>query len=449
MNMKKTIAAIAAGAMAVSAMASSVSAIELKDTNVLSYSLVEKHAETVMGSVTISASLASIDTKSATGLTIMVPVPAGMKVKSITVTGYYGGSASTPIQPYTRVSDKNADNWAENIKNGYMTIPVSDKSAGSGSLLGDDNTTINVSVVFEHDKGKLSEINDMLSMFSIGATTDAALTYFPNGVYVDDGDGKFDADKDKTIKYWVDDTSTIKEYDNAKGRFYLPNADSSKAKDESNGAYNTSNVVASAFTAKGEKIYEMPFQTGPDGNENIAYYLQNAKVIDKDHSYTNVLPVINDAIANYGTVTFTFTTATQGIVYTVENPGTGEKAFDKIYGGTDGSYGPDGTFVDARQNANKYNWIDGKQVGGRLIGIYTSEWYGDKSYTSFTQHLYNGTGDIYGVQNGWSGFADENQNYYGGLWGDNNLFGGALVINENLTMRLSDVDMFTTYATKM
>ncbi len=124
---------------------------------------------------------------------------------------------------------------------------------------------------------------------------------------------------------------------------------------------------------------------------NILDYLTNFDCAlanpDKGLAYVNVVPVINDVIANYDEVTFTFNTAAQP----VKN------------------------------------------------GAYSSDGDADKQYTSFGQHLYNYYGDedtgyVYTTAYDWNGY---------------NLFAGALVVNGQLSMSLNDTNVFDYGATTL
>ena len=343
MNMKKTIAAIAAGAMAVSAMASSVSAIELAD-KVLSYNLAANHKETQKGTVTITGSLSGVQLVDGKNLGVLVGVPSGMKVKSITVSGSYGGSVATPIPTYTRVEDDNADNYDVLVKSGCVMIPIENSTTTKDGWLDIDTVgaTINVSVVVEHAESQLFQINNKIGNFSILVSGNADNCYF-NGYYVDKDNSTTYSTGD-TFQYFTNDDNTTTD---ANDNRYMPKAN---AGDVAKETYITK-LAASAFTAKGDKIYKLPFKTGPKNNENVVYYLQNGiaysrvvndastgwtdkvvtvtgKTMNNDANYQNVLPVINDAIANYGTVTFTFHTATDSIVWT---PAEGADSFQKFY----------------------------------------------------------------------------------------------------------------------
>ena len=90
MNMKKTIAAVAACAVAVSAMATTVSA----DTNTLHYNLVNTVYKST-GSATITATVSKLDTTAATSVVLQAPTFTNLKGANLgygnttyTITGY-------------------------------------------------------------------------------------------------------------------------------------------------------------------------------------------------------------------------------------------------------------------------------------------------------------------------------------------------------------------------
>ncbi len=144
-----------------------------------------------------------------------------------------------------------------------------------------------------------------------------------------------------------------------------------------------------------------PFMSSINGSADIIDYLndyKNGLTVAYDgktlaegseaRSYHNVDAVLNDAIENYESVTFTFNTATAKI-----------------------------KFDDAGRA-----YYDGD---------------GDDYWMAFGQHLYTG---FYSPENtGWTGFD----------WTGYNLFQGALVVNEAWTMSLAETDYFDWTATSL
>lgn len=154
---------------------------------------------------------------------------------------------------------------------------------------------------------------------------------------------------------------------------------------------------ASKFSA-GTFVFK-PFKTDEVPTDVISYLENNAvnagaSKVNKDvygakglsgnyGDYRNVKAVLNDAVKNYSNVTFKFNTATQGV----------------------------------RTNSGEYS---------------SASWEADytEKYMAFGQYLYN---DFYNVDaSGFTGFD----------WAGQNLFAGALVVNEGLTMSLGDTDYF-------
>lgn len=385
MNMKKTIAAIAAGAMAVSAMATTVSAVQ---DQTLNYNLVRTHKENTSGKVTLTATFNDV-TVSDGKLVVKVAIPdinytwggsatsAKPAIKSISVTGRYT-TDNKAIIPITRSADANAENYSPTVKDGYLEIAV-----GSGELLASgEPITFTVSAEIEHN---LKDDWTDLELINKDIIAGNIWIGYENAAY--------------------DATHTAADY-------------------------KLGDVVAKDFSKTSKKPYKVPFQTGPNGNVNIVAYIQQRNVrddgkdeFDWDGGYKNVLPVLNDAIANYETITFTFNTAKDGIRWVANGN------YGKLYGTDEAVGGYNAALAAAGGNA------------ANVTPVYDNEWNADKSYTSFTQHLYNGTNAFYGAGSGWESFA-AGEDYLGFDWAGQNLFGGALVINENLTMSLSDVDYF-------
>ncbi|MGN0674978.1 MAG: hypothetical protein ACI4KG_04465, partial [Oscillospiraceae bacterium] len=155
----------------------------------------------------------------------------------------------------------------------------------------------------------------------------------------------------------------------------------------------------------------MPFKTSISNNIDIIDYLEG-------NGYKNVGAVINDAVKNYDSVTFTFNTAADKIGYI-----TSTNAPDKVY--TDGYWAgcnAEGSYSDAVIAA------DGN--ADKLIAIYTDKDGATDKYMAFGQHLYTNY------------YVPENTQYTGYDWAGVNLFAGALVVNEYLTMSLAETDYF-------
>jgi hypothetical protein len=128
--------------------------------------------------------------------------------------------------------------------------------------------------------------------------------------------------------------------------------------------------------------------------------------------YTKPVAVINDAIANHENVVFTFTSF-DGYVTTVESA---------IANGWSASWMGQGYDT----------WVSPYRYYGWQVSKY--DWYNPY----FGQHLYTNISDSY------STFGSDEYDLYGSYstaWGVN-LFTGAIVVNNQLTMQLSDTDKF-------
>ena len=351
MNMKKTMAAIAAGAVAVSAMATSVSALADKT---LKYNLVETVVVKGDGEVTLTARFTNLDLSGA-GATETITLAKGVNsqlgdVKSVSITGR-NTSDNTALTPINLSTDNQSDNYSTKLTTaGNITLDV-----GSGlDLPASSDITLVVTYVVKHHAGGISDVNASTSSVTVtGITQDA---------------------------------------------------------------------VASNFQGQGETKHEFPLATSLTANTNIINYLETKAVnpnttrtagsysthgetytaTDATYgSYYNVGAVLNDAVANYEGVVFKFNTATKRVANT----------------GVDSWYGVVGEYI-------------------------RDDWY-DKSksddYTQFAEHLYNGTNAL---PFGLTSYGSEQTGYTGYDWAGYNLFQGALVVNESLTMSLSDTEFF-------
>ena len=325
MNMKKTIAAIAACAVAVSAMATTVSAEE----GSLHYNLVKTTYKTE-GTATYTATISNLDTTGAANVVITAQgmdasVNLGYGAATYTITGYnYDQANGSKSDAFSFVVTSKAATWSLNRSDWVsedgttITIPVA-TTAAAGIVAG--NTYITVSAAVKH---------------SNTGWTDA----LNNGAH-------FDVTAGAVTEHMA---TTLTAYAGASGAV--------------------------------DKQYPMKTTlNGVTGTTEIVTYLENkANNLVKDGmSYVNVRAVINDVIANYDDVTFTFNTAT-----------------------------------------NKVN-NNGEYDGNGAIDC-----------TAFGQHLYNLYGDettgyVYTSAYDWS--------YY-------NLFSGALIINDGLSMSLNDTNTF-------
>lgn len=387
MNMKKTIAAIAAGAVAVSAMATTVSA--LQDTS-LTYNLVAK--KEVKKNDTSTATYEFTIQDATPAATVINFTNAKDKVKSVVIK-VASSAAGDQNKIFTYSTAADALNYnAKILENGTMTLDT--------EFLGyaqDAKLTITVTVNTET---------------TYGAWDDASLISLINA---DLSNGKAAVEDDP-------DTDDVDESADA-----VP-ATINAATD--NGTATPVVLKAAKYGAEKKTEYFIPFKTAIKNNQNVTAYLQNTQ------GYHNVGAVLNDAIENYESVTFTFNTATNGIVWT---PAEGADSFEKFYG-TD-QWGGAGYYETGLASVGGY--------ADKLVGVYSAEWWADSSYKSFDQHLYQGTTGLYGSYSDGTSYASENSGYLGFDWTGYNLFQGALIINENLTMSLAETDYFDWTATSL
>lgn len=454
MNMKKTIAAVAAGAMAVSAMATSVSAItieDLVDGQAREYSLLHtvKDVPSALGQVDITATISDVDLGTKINgndpkyLYLYFDIPAGYEIKSVTTSGEYQGDTTKQIQPYTRVKGNWNENYNPSLNGNYIEIPIVEGATNNGAWLdAKDDTKINVVLTLTHNKGSVSDVNaDIFSgnikVVSALATDRLVMTW---GVGVNQN-----ALTESGANYFTDMTGAD-----------LTNASATPAAVEEK-ISQMGTMAAVNFSARTTKEYKLPLETSLEAKTDIVTYLQNYV------GYRNVAPVINDLINSYGTVTFQFNTAKSGIKWSIiDNAAMGTTKFYDYLNGDgviqDEDWGSD--FFTSYDNAyaekvaendrrnKKYKEEHGTNAPDSLllsyiVPVYSAASGNVGSYQAFGQNLYTGTGngDMEFLP-GWLGFTSENTGYYGGLWNQNNLFNGALVINENITMNLSQVEAF-------
>ncbi len=428
MNMKKTIAAVAAGAMAVSAMATSVSALENKT---MTYNLVAHGMNANKGSVTVEGSTVTDALESVDDISVGMYIPGDYKVKEVEITATKidektGASQGTPIT-FKGQDDKTKDYYDANVAaGGFMTIPV-----GTAGKALETRCAYKFRVVakVEHSNTTLSGANDGIKgKAKVGFATPAV----KNTAYKDGDDG----------------------YGNDK-----------LTKEDLNAAFSGSNTEVSTygFTASGAvyRAYEKPFKTSTTNNVNIIGYLEDTTGLKAYEwllqdptntptgnglNYNNVRAVINDAIANYETVEFTFNTAAKGIKWTVDDVaqvwctlGSPEAALNHFNN-------LDGSAVHEWGN-HGYKKSDGSAVTtDDIIGIYSDAADADTSYTSFANQLYNGWANTNATSFGnpsWGGYYNgEGGTFYGYDFMQTNLFGAALIVNEGVTMSLADTDFF-------
>lgn len=175
-------------------------------------------------------------------------------------------------------------------------------------------------------------------------------------------------------------------------------------------------VAVSAFTAgdAADKIY--PMKSSLNKPASVVNALSARKA--GGNYYTKPVAVINDAIANHENVTFTFTSY-DGYVATAKSHLFQEWVeADRAYGWATSSfdwYNPSFS-QHLYTNAGGWTWDENRQA-------YVNEFNKNDTYSAFGSDDY----DMYGS--------------YSSAWGQN-LFTGAIVVNSGLTMQLNDTDKF-------
>ena len=354
MNMKKTIAAVAACAMAVSAMATTVSAVDEGATE----------AKSVHYDLTIKE-------KAKTASLTFVGKGIGTQIGELKLT--------IPFTYVTMVNqDVNVTVADKSTKTSYTFTFTSNTSSsnydGTTTLNKVDTDTDGTLDAWEYkiDLKNPALAASIAEAFNPGDEgLDITLTMANLGLVSDADQGKFTADIVASKCKLEDDNATV---------------------------YNGKGVVSEADVKK-------PMKTIANATSNTAEIfarLATKGTKDKDNGYKNVSAVINDMVANYDDVVFTFNTATDNV-------------------------------ISEAWLAGKESWI-GNAVN--FPGYYltnvpgTESWMGDSQFKSFPQHLYNL-------------FGDEGTGYtYSDSYAFNNLFNAALVANNGYTMNQSTVTPF-------
>ena len=365
MNMKKTIAAVAACAMAVSAMATTVSAVDENATEAksLHYDLTVK--ETIH-TATLTFTAKSAKVSDTVGIAITVPK-------------YVTALADKVNVAVADKSTKTAYTFEFNSNSGAAGY---DGTAAQYDLDGDKKND-----VYVIDFGKVNG-TAIQKAFQNSEALDITVTM---------ADVPVTADQATVNGDLTSDTPTIKaellsavNY-NATSKIYSPV-----------GATTTPSVATTSTDLKNGKLngaaavknidVKKPMKTTANtttGTYDIITRLGEKNTLNNyGGSYKNVKAVLNDMVANYDDVVFTFNTATTKVI-------------------EDGLY------------AGMYN--------SGLPGV--EDWKGTDC-TSFPQHLYNKFGDE------GSGFT------YSDSYVFNNLFNAALIANNNYTMNQSSVTPF-------
>ncbi|MGN1305444.1 MAG: hypothetical protein ACI4YB_10475 [Oscillospiraceae bacterium] len=335
MNMKKTIAAIAACAMAVSAMATTVSAEEATAVKSVHYDLTFK-TEATSANVTFVGK--NIDS-TVGALQLFVPFN-GMKTF---VEPWVGGGKHVVMSNIIKVKVNN------------KTQELVDEFKFTWDTNSDqyDGTTTRT-MVMRDATGNWVTTNDVNA-----ATADCIEIDLTNPRLAPAIKEAFNGRKDLTFTIdfvGLADGTTQAQYNTmltTAGVFYLI--------DDVNTVYNAKGTVSTSDI-------KAPFRTHANtttGVTEIIGYLGRVGIKDKGAGYQNVGAVINDMIANYEDVEFKFNTATDNVLTAA--------------------------WLDGKEG-----WIGNAQfyAGYYVTGIPQVEsWMGDGTFKSFPQHLYNLYGD--------------------------------------------------------
>ena len=356
MNMKKTIAAVAACAVAVSAMATTVSA----DTNTLHYNLV-KNVYKNEGTITFTAMISNVDTSTAANVVINLTDGTSGKINLT-------GGAPTYVVTGYNVDPTNK------VKTDVFSFTLTNKDAkdklNRSDWVSEDGKTITIPVAANSAEGIVAG-NTYITVTLSTTCTDASMNTYNNGATY------FEANGEKM-------STRVTAFDSKWGTL--------EAQYPMVTDYNTTTSGTKITTPANPSVWGAVYED-KNGNilgssSNILAYLQDDQfnLSANGKSYVNVAAVLNDVIANFDDVTFTFNTATSGI----------------------------------------------------KNGKYSTDYDADNTYKSFGQHLYN----LYGDEN-------TNLVYKDYVWTGYNLFSGALIINGSLSMSLNNTEVFDYSATSL
>ena len=423
MNMKKSIAGVMAGAMAVSAMAATVSADQ--DTISLTYDLKKYVQDTsVTSKVTVVANYAASNTNAYYSVSKAVNDELNSAdAKSYITFGLDNAIVCAQVaQCYkaypndTSVIGGMSDFQVtatpiKNVATGDQGAPVTiswtaDAAKTDGSHvtsdLGDGKKSFNMPVSLGNVAGSLPMANYELG--SLGYTANAGeygfqaltakMTYKVPAQVIVNGSNAWSWDAAAVIGALGGDAYVEK---TLTAEIFINNGKSLITSDHQIMQAPTS-VAVSAFTQGdlSDKIY--PMKSTLNAPANVVNALTARKA--GGNYYTKPVAVINDAIANHENVTFTFT-----------------------------SY--DGYVTTAKSHLFQ-QWVEADRAYGYQTSSY--DWYNP----TFGQHLYTNLGDSY------SSFGTDDYDMYGSYssaWGTN-LFTGAIVLNSGITMQLNDTDKF-------
>lgn len=427
MNMKKTIAAVAACAVAVSAMATTVSA----DTNTLHYNLVNTQYSVGEATGQYTAINNAFETFALTGenaiqLKVVNPsdkVNLGWGGATYKIEGYnFDTNTGAKSDAFTFTVTSRSASWSLNRSDWVdpdgttVTIPL--VAAGSKGIVkaatADMRTYIKVTVDFKHTSTDMDSVNKGTYYTITPATVSDWHEVTPTNF---DTESKKVVESTLTAASAKDMSTTLTAFAYASKtevKYPMMTDANTTTIGVVNGVYGSNGAVDNRvgvwgevreFYSKGDHAKHLTNVYG--SSSNIIAYLQDPtyNLNGEGKSYYNVAAVLNDIISKYDDVTFTFNTAADGV-------------------------------AEVREDVKDAAGANVLEKNALVAYKYDSK--GDKKYTAFGQHLYN----LYG---------DEATTYvYGDYdWTGYNLFNGALVINGSLSMSLHNTEVFDYAATSL
>ena len=406
MNMKKTIAAVAACAMAVSAMATTVSAVDENATEGTSwnYNLAVNTKAATADLTFIAKAVDAADGTAPYVLKVFAPKSLIQHFNSeVTVT--VADKSTKTSYTFTFQADSGKANYDGLAKleetNAYNPnfriagVPAVGDPASSAIKFGDASQLDVVGDQLE----KLNNLKDgdavKGSLYTITIPTTSTIYKAFEG----SGDIDITVSMAKTLVASTADQGKL----NAALTATVPTVGLT--------GFDATQTVVNGRAAVTESVVKIPFATSYNtknpASANIINYLESVNGLKgnaKDGAgkyYYNVSAVINDMIANYDDVVFKFNTATDNVL----------------------------TYSWIESNA--WTGISTDFAGYYATGVPGAEsWMGDDQYKAFPQHLYN----LYGTED--TGFT------YSDSYTFNNLFNAALVANNGYTMNQSNVTPF-------
>ena len=435
MKMKKTVAGVLAGAMAVSAMAAVVSADQ--DTISLTYDLKYYEEVVVPGKVTVKATL-PVSTKNAYTFTNMnekgdlhfeLTKTGGMwaynqgfdsatvSFGALNVQSPESPKAITPITVAADYGSETGFHMAYSTTTAVPTTgaqlePFNKQTLETGIRGGKDYTfnSITITAVFKAASTVHEPTAETFAAALIGKST----------LDVDNASWRYewdDAVRSTSVAIYRDwDVNSFLQNDDGTQAFASINP-----KDVSFAGGEKTEVIYPFRT----QLNPSSYQTGAGAtlrSNDVIFALSDRK--SEGNRYNNPVAVINDAIANGKNVTFTFTAFSDYVVTTNSLLVKHEAGQPYIDGDKKYAVG-----AAIGYNATGYEWNN---------GTYTQHLYGTDNVTYTTPY-----GPVGEVQ--YSAYkAAGSYDYYGSYssaWAVNLLTGG-LTINNELTMQLNDTDKF-------